>query len=196
MISKLVLATRNSDKVREIKRIIDTLEIEILCLNDFPEIPEIIEDGDTFQDNAYKKARTVFTHTGIPALADDSGLEVDYLNGEPGVYSSRFAGERATYSQNNQKLLHLLQDVPPEKRQARFRCVMALKTATEVKFVEGVCEGTIMAELRGSGGFGYDPLFYAAEYKKTFAELELKVKNQISHRGKALRQIQQELKKL
>ncbi|MCI0512451.1 XTP/dITP diphosphatase [candidate division KSB1 bacterium] len=190
MISKLVLATRNSDKVREILQIIGDLPISVLDLNQFPFIPEIIETGLTFEANAILKAQTVFSYTGLPALADDSGLEVAFLNGQPGVYSSRFAGPRATAKENNTRLLSLMQTASPEQRHAQFRCVMALQLTPDVcQLAEGSCAGTILTVPRGDGGFGYDPLFWVPEYGQTFAEIPGALKNQISHRGKALRQI-------
>jgi len=191
---KLVLATRNRDKVREIKRALEDLDIEILSLLDFPEMPEIVEDGKTFEENALKKARAVAQFTGLPALADDSGLEVDYLGGAPGVFSSRFAGEKATYEDNNLKLLELLRGVPLEKRRARFRCVLALVNGESTQVVEGRCEGFITEEPRGEGGFGYDPIFYSPELGKTFAEVGSDLKNKVSHRGRALRKMKEVLK--
>ena len=191
---KLVLATRNRDKVREIKRALEDLDIEILSLLDFPEMPEIVEDGKTFEENALKKARAVAQFTGLPALADDSGLEVDYLGGAPGVFSSRFAGEKATYEDNNLKLLELLRGVPLEKRRARFRCVLALVDGESTQVVEGRCEGFITEEPRGEGGFGYDPIFYSPELGKTFAEVGSDLKNKVSHRGRALRKMKEVLK--
>lgn len=186
---RLVLATRNKDKVTEIREILNDQEFDILYLLDFPEIPDVIEDGETIRENALKKAQQIYQATGIPTVADDSGLEVDYLGGAPGVHSSRFARENATYAENNAKLLSLLADVPPEQRTARFRCVMAYADSERTESVEGVCEGIILESLRGSKGFGYDPLFYLSEYGKTFAEMELRLKNQISHRGIALRKL-------
>ncbi len=162
---------------------------EINNLSQFPAIPEVIEDGITFQENALKKATAVFEATGIMALADDSGLEVDYLKGEPGVYSSRFAGEHATDAENNRKLVRLLEGIPSEKRTARFYCVMILKTADQMYTFDGTCEGIILQEPRGSHGFGYDPLFFVPDYQQTFAELDSDIKNRISHRGIALRKI-------
>lgn len=184
---KIVLATRNENKVREVKQFLEPNGIEVVSLNEFPDFPEIEETGETFQDNAAKKATEACMFTGMTALADDSGLEVDSLNGLPGIYSARFAGENKSDEDNNNKLLELLEGLPEYQRKARFRCVMAVAT-TEcfVYTTEGVCEGVIAEEPRGEGGFGYDPIFYLPEYEKTFAELDLETKNKISHRARAL----------
>lgn len=184
---RLVLATKNRGKIREISELLAPLEIEILTLDDFPEIGEIEEDGDSFRENAVKKASAVCEKTGLITLADDSGLEVDYLDGAPGVISSRFAGEERDDEANNKKLLELMSGVPAKQRAARFRCVMAVAVPDGwVYTTEGTCEGVIAEEPRGEGGFGYDPLFYLPEYGKTFAELDLETKNKISHRARAL----------
>ncbi len=185
--AKLILATRNEGKVREIVALLAPLGVEVVSLAAYPEIPEVAEDGDTFVENALAKARTVMTYTGRLVMADDSGLEVDALNGAPGVHSARFAGEPRDDARNNQKLLHLLQGVPFEQRTARFRCVIALVAPDGTERIsEGVCEGLIGFEPRGTGGFGYDPLFYVPDLGKTFAELDLETKNRISHRARAL----------
>lgn len=185
---KLVLATRNRGKIREMSELLSPVGVEVLSLDSFPGVPEVEEDGDTFQANAVKKAMSVSLHTGEIALADDSGLEVDYLGGAPGVHSARFAGEGRDDRENNEKLLRLMRNVPPEKRSARFKCVVALATPEgQLYTAEGACEGVIGAEPRGEEGFGYDPLFVVPEYGKTFAQLDLQTKNRISHRGRALR---------
>lgn len=182
---RLVLATNNKGKVRELKELLN--DIEVLSLADFPQIPEIIEDGTTFAENAVKKAREIARITESIALADDSGLEVDYLDGQPGIYSARFAGEEKDDSKNNAKLLELLKGVPESKRTARFRCVIAIATPLgETYTAEGTCEGSILSAPEGNDGFGYDPLFYVPEYDKTFAQLDMNIKNKISHRGIAL----------
>ncbi|MCL6639374.1 MAG: XTP/dITP diphosphatase [Firmicutes bacterium] len=184
---KLVLATRNSGKVKEMADLLESLNIEVVSMDAYPDVPEVEEDGATFLENAVKKAKATAAATGEVALADDSGLEVDYLDGLPGVHSARFAGEPKDDRANNEKLLTLLEGVPPEKRAARFRCVIAVATpGGEVYTTEGTCEGIIIDEPRGDKGFGYDPLFYLPEFGKTFAELNLAVKNKISHRGKAV----------
>ena len=184
---KLVLATGNQGKVRELKTMLGDLDIEVYSLKDFPEIGEIVEDGETFAENAVKKAKVVAQAANMAALADDSGLEVDYLDGAPGIYSARFAGEGKSDADNNEKLLSLLREVPQDKRTARFRCVIAICTpGGQVYTADGAFEGFIGFELKGDKGFGYDPLFYLPEYGKTSAELDSDLKNQISHRGKAL----------
>jgi XTP/dITP diphosphohydrolase len=164
----------------------EKLNYRVYSLEDFPEIPEIVEDGTTFKENALKKASMVAQYTGFLTIADDSGLEVDYLGGAPGIYSARFAGEPKSDRRNNQKLLKLMQGVPMDKRTARFRCVIAIVTISGENYItEGVCEGIIAKEPHGEGGFGFDPLFYLPEYKKTMAELDAREKNRISHRAKA-----------
>lgn len=184
---KIVLATGNQGKVKELKAILSDLDVEVLSLKDFPEIGEIIEDGVTFAENAIKKAKAVTEAVNLIAVADDSGLEVDYLDGAPGIYSARFAGESSSDLENNLKLLSLLQDVPDEKRAARFRCVIAVSTPCgEMYTNEGACEGVVGREMKGELGFGYDPLFFLPEYNRTIAELDPEIKNRISHRGRAL----------
>lgn len=184
---RLVLATRNEGKVREIEHMLEPLGLEILSLRNYPDIPDVKEDGKTFLENAVKKAVEVARFTGELSLADDSGLEVDFLDGAPGVHSARFAGPDKDDRANNEKLLRLMDGVPPSQRTARFRCVVAIADPDgSVYTAEGVCEGVIGTELRGQGGFGYDPLFYVPEYGRTFAELDLEVKNSISHRGRAM----------
>lgn len=184
---KIVLATGNRGKVEELKAILKDLQVEIASLKDFPRIGEIVEDGMTFEENALIKARAVCEATGLVAVADDSGLEVDYLNGTPGVYSARYAGENKDDAANNEKLLAALKGVPKEKRTARFKCAIAV-CCPDNRFytAEGACEGVIAEDLKGRGGFGYDPLFLVPEYHQTFGELNAGVKNIISHRGKAL----------
>jgi XTP/dITP diphosphohydrolase len=183
---KIVLATRNIDKVREIKDALRGLAIDILTIDSFPDVPEIVEDGMTIEQNALKKASVVQGITGGLVLADDTGLEVDFLNGSPGVFSSRFAGENASYDDNVEKLLSLMKGAPAEKRTARFRCVIALVGESIEQTVEGVVEGLILAEKHGTEGFGYDPVFYVPTSGKTLAEMSLDHKNRISHRGLAL----------
>jgi XTP/dITP diphosphohydrolase len=185
-VKRFVLATRNTDKVSEIQKIMN-LSISLVGIGSFPEAGVVIEDGQTLHENALKKARAAFTVTGLPSIADDTGLEVDVLNGQPGVLSSRFAGEHVTYADNNRKLLRMLQGVPEQKRTARFRCVTCLVDGNHIHYEEGISEGIIILELRGKGGFGYDPLFFVPELNKTFAELSVQEKNAYSHRGKAFR---------
>jgi len=184
---RLVLATRNKGKVKELQELLAGAGVEVVSLADFPDVPEVVEDGDTFQANAVKKAREVAEAVGELTLSDDSGLEVDCLDGAPGVISARFAGAQHDDEANNRKLLELMSGVPWEKRTGRFRCVVAIAVpGGKTETVEGTCEGIITSEPRGTQGFGYDPLFFVPEYKRTFAELNAAEKNLISHRGKAL----------
>lgn len=183
---RVVIATQNSGKLKEFQAMLGPLGVEIESMADYPHIPDVVEDGETFSDNAVKKARAVAGATGEITLADDSGLEVDCLGGAPGVYSARFAGEDKDDRANNEKLLRLLEGVPPEKRNARFRCVVAVALPEgPVYTAEGSCEGVIGLRPAGEGGFGYDPLFIVQELGKTFAQLDMDIKNSISHRGKA-----------
>jgi XTP/dITP diphosphohydrolase len=190
---RLSLATRNPDKIKEIRVILNLPQFDLVSLLDFPEMDEIVEDGETLKANALKKAREAFQWTQIPSLADDTGLEVDCMNGAPGVRSSRFAGDGASYRDNCEKLLELMQGVPAEKRSARFRCVVAYADSDEEFTVEGICEGVILNAYRGEGGFGYDPLFYLPKIGKTFAEMNTEEKNRISHRGIAFRKMNDRL---
>ena len=184
---RLVLATRNRGKIREMTAALQGLDVEICSSLDFPHLPPILEDGLTFRENAVKKAESVCHRTGLLSLADDSGLEIDALRGRPGIQSSRFAGAKQDDDHNIDKVLNLLRDVPPDRRQARFRCVIALAgPGEETATAEGTCEGSIALERRGSSGFGYDPIFLPAGHGKTFAELGPAVKDRISHRAKAL----------
>lgn len=183
---RIVLATGNRGKLQEFSNMLGPLGVEVKSLADYPSVKPVIEDGKTFKENAVKKAKSVAEATGEIALADDSGLEVDYLGGAPGVYSARFAGEGKDDRANNEKLLRLLLGVPPNKRGARFRCVVALATPNgQIYTVDGVCEGVIAERPAGEGGFGYDPLFLLPQFGKTFAQLDMITKNEISHRGKA-----------
>ncbi|NLO89087.1 MAG: XTP/dITP diphosphatase [Clostridia bacterium] len=184
---KLVIASRNKGKISELKELLRGQNFEILSLDDLPHIPEIEETGNSFKENALIKARITAQKTGFLTLADDSGLEVDALDGSPGIYSSRFAGPEKDDEANNKKLLSLLEGVPTEKRTARFRCVVAAVDPQGIEITtEGVCEGRIGFEPRGSYGFGYDPIFIVEEYGLTMAELKPEIKNKISHRAKAL----------
>ena len=187
--NKIVLATTNKGKIKELKAMLNHLDIELLSLSDFPDLPPVLEDGDTFEKNATKKADAVYQATSLPALADDSGLEVDCLNGDPGVYSARYAGENATDEQNNAKLLSELAGIPKENRSARFRCSLSyINEEGNLYIFNGSCEGIIEEMPSGSGGFGYDPIFIVPEYGKSMAELTAEEKNAISHRAKALSQ--------
>jgi XTP/dITP diphosphohydrolase len=182
----IVLATRNAHKIIEIKTILHDLPLELLTLNDIAGIPELREDGETFQDNSLQKARTVHQYTHLPALADDSGLEVFYLNGRPGVISARYAGLKATDEENNNKLLGQMRGVPPRRRRAQFRAVLTVVNGNGVDVTEGICPGTLAEFPRGTNGFGYDPLFLPDGFSCTYAELTAEEKNQISHRARAL----------
>jgi len=226
----LVVATRNEKKLMEIRALLADLDFSVMSIGDFACIPEIREDGNTFEENAKKKAAQIAQITKRLTLADDSGLEIDYLRGEPGVRSARFAGENATDEDRNRKVLHLLKGVPLPERRARFRCAIAIASPdagivdsqqsvvnsqqstvnsqqsivnrglqtrdyglmTEV--VTGTCEGEIAFEPRGNEGFGYDPIFIVPAYGKTFAELGVEKKNQISHRAMALRRAKELLR--
>lgn len=194
---KLVLATHNRDKAREIIAMLAGLDVEIITLADYPQFPATIEDGETLEANALKKAREARTHTGCSALADDTGLEVNALDGAPGVYSARFAGEQATYADNCAKLLREMSEVPAGKRDARFRTVMALALAprdaarlaarrTDYLLSDGALPGKIASERRGASGFGYDPVFIDSASGRTLAEMTLEEKNRTSHRYRAL----------
>jgi XTP/dITP diphosphohydrolase len=184
---QLLVATRNRDKLKEISALLADLNFEVLAAADRPGIPEVVEDAATVRDNAIKKAVETAKAAKLLTLADDTGLEVDALNGEPGVRSARYAGDKATYHENNKKLLAALHGVELKKRTASFRCVVAIADANGlVDTVEGICNGVIVEELRGGGGFGYDPLFVPDGQVKTFGELSPDVKNRISHRAKAL----------
>ena len=185
---EIILATGNKHKVEEISAILKDLPVKIKPMTDFEKYPDVIEDGQTLQDNAIKKATEVAKYFHSWAIADDTGLEVHFLNGAPGVFSSRYAGEHCTYDDNNQKLLKALDGVLMENRQAQFRCVIALSDPEgNVKILaEGKIKGYIAKSLSGTAGFGYDPLFYVPKYEKTFAELTEEEKNKISHRGLAL----------
>ena len=182
---KLILATRNRHKLEEIRTLFNLPGLELSSALDHPDIPEVEEDGETFEANAIKKAAIPARATGCWALADDSGLEVDALGGAPGVYSARYAGEPVSYPANNAKLLKALEGVAD--RRARFRCVVALSSPSgNARTVDGRCEGRIIHETRGARGFGYDPLFVPDGFEKTFAEMEAGAKHAISHRGRAL----------
>jgi len=192
---EIVVATRNKGKVREIRDALKGLNLRIRSLSDFPDVPEVEEDGKSFVENALKKARFYSQYLGKLTIADDSGLEVDSLNGLPGIRSARYAGERASAEENNQKLLREIRDVPISKRGARFKCIIAVRSPDGREAIaEGSCKGRIGFKEEGRRGFGYDPLFMFPEYGKTMAEITLKEKNRMSHRGKALRKIRRIVK--
>jgi XTP/dITP diphosphohydrolase len=185
---RIVLATRNPHKVAEIVRLAGATNIVFESLADHPDVPDVPETGRTFAQNARLKARAVAAATGMPALADDSGLEVDALGGEPGVYSARYAGPGANDAANCDLLLARLAEVPDDERTARFRCVIAYRHPDGREWtVEGACEGRIGRECRGESGFGYDPLFFPVGQQRTFAEMKGAEKDALSHRGQAVR---------
>lgn len=192
---RIIFATGNEGKMREIREILRDLDVEVLSLKEAGIHGDIVEDGTTFEENAVIKARTISEMTGEIVLADDSGLEIDYLNKEPGVYSARYMGEDTSYHIKNANLIQRLEGVPDEKRTARFVCAVAAAFPDgTVKTVRGTMEGRIAYEERGENGFGYDPIFFLPEFQCTSAELSMEEKNQISHRGKALRAIKDELR--
>jgi XTP/dITP diphosphohydrolase len=186
MIRELVLATRNRHKVIELVALLGDLGITIRTLDEFPEAPDVVEDGDTCEANAVKKARVIAEFTGLPAVADDTGLEVDALGGRPGVYAARYAGEDATYEDNCRKLLQELTGLPREQRTARFLTVAAIALPSGgIRVAQGTLDGVIAEEASGTLGFGYDPVFLIPELGKTLAQLSADQKNTISHRAKA-----------
>lgn len=189
MIKELVIATRNMGKLEEFKVLMKDLPVEIKCLEDFGEIEEPAETGRTFAANARLKAVYYAKKTGVPCIADDSGLEVQALDGAPGVRSARYAGEKAGDKENNEKLLHVMKF--QVKRTCRFRCalVVALPNGKVLHEVDGICEGMLLHAPLGEGGFGYDPLFWSTELHKGMAEATIQEKNKISHRGKAIRKL-------
>ncbi len=192
MLTMLVIATKNKNKLREFKEILSDLDIEIRSLDDFGPTPPAIEDGKTFDENAYKKAIHTAKVLGLPALADDSGLVVEALAGAPGVFSARYAGENVSDDDNCRKLLAELAGV--ENRRAYFQCVLSIAVPSGPALTyEGRCDGVIIDDKRGDNGFGYDPVFYFEELGKTFAELTMEEKNRVSHRGKALAEVRSEL---
>lgn len=194
MSDKIIFATGNEGKMKEIRLILADLGAEILSLKDAGIDMEIAEDGKTFEENAVIKAKAVMKATRALVLADDSGLEIDYLHGEPGVYSARYLGEDTSYRIKNQNLIDRLEGVPEEERTARFVCVIAAAFPDgRVLTARGTIEGIIGYEERGEGGFGYDPIFYLPEYGCSTAELSLEKKNELSHRGKALRRMKEKL---
>ncbi|MCI6005200.1 MAG: XTP/dITP diphosphatase [Blautia sp.] len=192
---KIIFATGNQGKMKEIREILADLDAEVLSLKDAGIEADIVEDGKTFEENAQIKAKAICEMTGEIVLADDSGLEIDYLNKEPGIYSARYMGEDTSYRIKNANLIRRLEGVPDEQRTARFVCAIAAAFPDgAVKTVRGTMEGRIGYEEKGENGFGYDPIFYLPEYGCTSAELSMEEKNKISHRGKALRAIKDELR--
>jgi XTP/dITP diphosphohydrolase len=197
----IILASRNKKKIRELKKIIEEgivsqedRTVNILTPDDFLQCEEVEEDGKTFEANAIKKALYISKCSGLTAIADDSGIEVDALDGAPGVYSARYAGENSDDMANNRKLLEKMKDIPDEKRTARFACCIALARDEEVRTFMGFVEGKIGRENRGENGFGYDPIFYPEGHDRTFAEMTDDEKHSMSHRGRALKKLQEYLK--
>jgi XTP/dITP diphosphohydrolase len=192
-VTELLVATTNQGKFAEVQAFLKNLPLKILSLKSLGQWPAVVEDGATFAENALKKARALAEYSGMLTLADDSGLEVDALNGAPGIYSARYAGEEGNDDKNNEKLLRELQGIAEEKRSARFVCALAL-CAPESRgmkewTVRESCEGRIAFELRGQNGFGYDPLFFYPPFGKTFGEIDRETKATVSHRGKALKKL-------
>lgn len=194
---QIVLATRNQHKKQELNVLLQDLNVSIRTLDEFPDAPDVVEDGDTCEANAMKKAMEIARYTGLPAVADDTGLEVDALGGRPGVFAARYAGEHASYEDNCRKLLHELRGIPPAERGARFVTVAAIAfPAGETLSAKGVLEGSIAEEAMGSHGFGYDPIFIVPAYHQTLAQLSPDIKNKISHRAHAFRQAKQLLQQM
>ncbi|MCC2643719.1 MAG: rdgB [Nitrospira sp.] len=194
---RIVLATGNRHKRQELVALLQDVNVTIQTLDDFPDAPQVIEDGETCEANAIKKAVEIARYTGLPAVADDTGLEVDALGGRPGVYAARYAGDHASYEDNCRKLLHELREVPQAERQARFVTVAAIALPTgKTMTVKGTLEGYIAEEAAGIHGFGYDPLFVVPEYQQTLAQLPLGIKNKISHRARAFEQAKDLLRKM
>lgn len=192
----MIFASRNEGKIKEIKAMFEDMGVMLLSLSNFPDLPEIEEDGETFFENAYKKAKTISNATGKMVLADDSGLEVNYLGGLPGVRSSRYSGDDATDEGNIKMLLDQLKNVPSEQRDASFRCVLVMyKPDGWFKTFEGYLHGKISEEPAGEGGFGYDPVFYITEKGLTVAQLPLTTKNRVSHRAMAVKKLKKWLQK-
>ena len=195
LIKEIVIATHNSDKKKEIIFALKDLDIKILSLDNFPKIGEIEETGSTLLENSFIKARTVSAITGKAAIADDTGLEVDALNGAPGIYSARYAGINVSYEENVRKLLSELSSVEDGSRTARFRTVMSFHSSNKEFWTEGIAEGSITRKEIGKGGFGYDPVFRSKQTGKTFAEMTAQEKNKISHRGVAIEKMSKFLMK-
>lgn len=193
--NRIVLATRNKHKTEEIKTILKDLRLEILTLNDFPDVPVLKEEGSTFRENSLQKAHAVHLYTKIPTLADDSGLEVFFLNGRPGVISARYAGDGATDEENNEKLLGQMRGVAPRRRGAQFRAVLTLFGDNGTEVTEGICPGRLAELPSGTNGFGYDPIFIPDGFSRTYAELTAEEKNLISHRARALAAMREVLRR-
>ncbi|MCF7826578.1 MAG: RdgB/HAM1 family non-canonical purine NTP pyrophosphatase [Candidatus Marinimicrobia bacterium] len=182
---KLLLATQNKHKVEELTRLMQPYAVDVVSLLDYPDIGEIVEDGETLEANALIKARAGYAHCGLPTMADDTGLAVDALNGAPGVYAARYAGENASYNDNVQKMLDELSPVPEDQRQAQFQTAAVFYDGKQAVTARGEVAGMITKERRGESGFGYDPIFYVPEQQKTYAQMNLEEKNILSHRKRA-----------
>lgn len=192
---RILFASRNEGKIREAQAILGSSNVKLVSIRDFPDMPEVVEDGKNFFENAFKKAKMLSEFTGLPTIADDSGLEVDCLDGRPGVYSARYAGPDATDGDNIKRLLEEMKGVQPEDRTAAFKCLLVLyETDGSFQYFEGVFEGSIAEAPSGTGGFGYDPVFIPAGANKTVAELDPETKNSISHRGRAFDKLKKYLK--
>ena len=195
MVDIIVLATTNKNKIKEFREMVKDFPVEIRSVGDFGPIPECIEDGETFEENAYKKALHTAKILGLPAISDDSGLEVEALGGAPGVYSARYAGESASDEENCEKLLREMKG--KTNRKAAFQCVLSIAVPSGPALTyEGTCEGIILEEKQGDSGFGYDPLFFYEPFNKSFAECGMEEKNKVSHRGKALAELRDEFDKV
>jgi XTP/dITP diphosphohydrolase len=189
----IILATNNLHKIRELKTLLALPGVEFRTLGELEGAPSLREDGSSFRDNALQKARVVNSATGVPSLADDSGLEVFYLNGRPGVFSARYAGVNSTDALNNEKLLAEMRGVAPRRRRAQFRAVLAFVDGAKEIITEGICQGTLGESERGTNGFGYDPIFIPDGFARTYAELTAEEKNRISHRSHAARRMREAL---
>ena len=188
---EIILATHNLDKSKELQESLKDSKIKILTLSDFPEIGEIVEDGNSLEENAFIKSRTVFNLTNIPTISDDTGLEVDALNGAPGIYSARYAGINASYTDNVNKMLNQLKNVDKNLRTATFKTVVTFVSNDLELVSEGSVKGFITEKPYGNSGFGYDPIFYVIEKNKTFSEMNINEKKECSHRGKAIANLKQ-----
>jgi len=194
-VRRILFASRNEGKIREAQAILGSSNVKLVSIRDFPDMPEVVEDGKNFFENALKKAKTLSEFIGLPTIADDSGLEVDCLDGRPGVYSARYAGPDASDGDNIERLLEEMKGVQPEDRTAAFKCLLVLyETDGSFQYFEGVFEGSIAEAPSGTGGFGYDPVFIPAGANKTVAELDPETKNSISHRGRAFEKLKEYLK--
>jgi XTP/dITP diphosphohydrolase len=195
IMKEFILATGNKHKVEEMKAILKGLPVKIIPISDYPNFPHTIEDGNTLEKNAIKKAKEAAAFFKKWAIADDSGLEVEALNGAPGVYSARYAGESCCSQNNNDKLLKELENI--DNRKAQFRCIIAIANPSGQEWIaEGKIEGIISRTMSGENGFGYDPLFFVEKYNKSFAQLEPSIKNQISHRAKAAQKLKEIIKNM